>query len=563
MHVRKVKSLIRKIIGRPSNKPYTIDAVQKTINGYCITGWYFNDEVTSLSVQDKTGGEIQAKATSVPRDDVFSATGRRANGFELHVQTSADIENCVLIISLSTGVTLTEPLTLNEPLASSTAQLSIESTAPSSSGVKASCEYIIETSTHYYAVGWVIDEQKVHTFSLCDSNKNAVASFNAKLRIHRKDVAETFGQDSKARNSGFSAFFEKIQDTENTPTLLGFEYDGQSIELPIGTHYRATDDQMTNAKRLLNDWHPNSPTHLQKAKYFSDILSGIYPKDASAQVTRVDYHSQPTAPSVSLIIPLYGRYDFMRYQLSHFGLSDETKNCEVIYVVDDPKIAGNVAKLAQEMALISSQPFSILQLAKNLGYSKANNIGVAHAAAPIVALLNSDILPKSSDWLTKLTELAQEPQAGIVGARLLFEDDSMQHDGMAPMTLPEYSGLLFNDHPRKGWPKSLSPFAPIATECALLTAACWVLKKADFEAAGGFDTSYVLGDFEDSDLCLRMIEIGKTNYIRRDVELYHLERQSQNLVPTGRWKHNITILNAVKFNNQWQSTLKGLQEVEA
>ena len=70
---------------------------------------------------------------------------------------------------------------------------------------------------------------------------------------------------------------------------------------------------------------------------------------------------------------------------------------------------------------------------------------------------------------------------------------------------------------------------------------------------------YILGDFEDSDLCLKIEELGKRNMIRRDVELYHLERQSQNLVKPGRWKHNITVLNAIKYNNKWKSKLGDLE----
>jgi GT2 family glycosyltransferase len=174
--------------------------------------------------------------------------------------------------------------------------------------------------------------------------------------------------------------------------------------------------------------------------------------------------------------------------------------------------------------------------------------------------MNSDVLPKNGEWLDKMLAIASSDDAGIVGARLLFEDNTIQHDGMAPMTLAEYPGLLFNDHPRKGWPKGLvkntNPVAP----CDLLTAACWVMKKSLFEQLDGFDPIYVLGDFEDSDLCLKTLALGKTNYIRRDVELYHLERQSQNLVSSGGWKHNLTILNAVTFNQRWNDELQALDK---
>ena len=87
-----------------------------------------------------------------------------------------------------------------------------------------------------------------------------------------------------------------------------------------------------------------------------------------------------------------------------------------------------------------------------------------------------------------------------------------------------------------------------------------MIKKSDFEAVGGFDPIYILGDFEDSDLCLKIEELGKKNILRRDVELYHLERQSQNLVEPGRWKHNITVINAIKYNKKWKNKLSAMEE---
>ena len=145
--------------------------------------------------------------------------------------------------------------------------------------------------------------------------------------------------------------------------------------------------------------------------------------------------------------------------------------------------------------------------------------------------------------------------------RLLFEDNSLQHDGMAPVKVPEYSKIYVSDHPFKGWPVSLSPYPAEESECKLITAACMAIKKTVFEDVGGFSPEYVLGDFEDSDLCLKLNKAGYTNYIRRDAELYHLERQSQNLVESGRWKHNLTILNAITFNQKWTAELEEIAAV--
>ena len=114
----------------------------------------------------------------------------------------------------------------------------------------------------------------------------------------------------------------------------------------------------------------------------------------------------------------------------------------------------------------------------------------------------------------------------------------------------------------KGLPVSLSNKEKIPEACVLVTAACVAIKKSLFNSLNGFDPAYVLGDFEDSDLCLRAIDQGKINYICRDITLNHLERLSQNLVEPGDWKHKLTLLNANTYNQRWSKNLQTLFPVE-
>ena len=561
--MRKVKSLVKKLLGKPVHNPFTIDMVNKTANGFCVIGWFLKDDVVNVTVESATNS-IDAKCISVPRDDVEKSTGKKAEGFELHVTTDLPSSAFKFCATTKAGALLYAPLpNAQEETTLPASDTKIESAITSKNNIKAACEYIIETPSHFYVVGWVVDNQKASNFKMVDKKGNPIAEYIDGLRSNRKDVLDAFGDSHAAKNSGFNMLLKKLPGEHAKPYKLTFRVNDEDISLPIDSIYNASADPATNALRLLNNWYPHSPSHIKKADMFAEVLSAIFPANDEASVTRFNYNGTIDDPVASIIIPLYGRYDFMRYQLSNFSTGNQTENCEVIYVIDDPKIAPDVLKLAREMEIITSQSFSVLRLSKNVGFGKANNIGVKYASSDIIALLNSDILPKSPDWLDKLIETAKQPSTGIVGARLLFEDESIQHDGMAPMRLTEYPGLIFNDHPRKGWPKELSPYNESVEPCPLITAACWVMKKANFTAVGGFAPEYVLGDFEDSDLCLQMLELGLTNYIRRDVELYHLERQSQNLVKPGRWKHNITILNAIYFNKKWKATLEKMEEATA
>ena len=62
-----------------------------------------------------------------------------------------------------------------------------------------------------------------------------------------------------------------------------------------------------------------------------------------------------------------------------------------------------------------------------------------------------------------------------------------------------------------------------------VTGACLMIDSELYKRFGGLRGIYVQGDYEDSDLCLRLIEAGYENWYLPDVELYHLEGQSYAL----------------------------------
>ena len=67
---------------------------------------------------------------------------------------------------------------------------------------------------------------------------------------------------------------------------------------------------------------------------------------------------------------------------------------------------------------------------------------------------------------------------------------------------------------------------------------------------GGFDTDYVIGDFEDADLCFRIRALRLDCAVHEDAVLWHLERQSQG-TPGNFWRHNLTLVNAATFARRW------------
>ncbi|MBT42250.1 MAG: hypothetical protein CMF12_06960 [Idiomarina sp.] len=281
-------------------------------------------------------------------------------------------------------------------------------------------------------------------------------------------------------------------------------------------------------------------------------------QQAKSRIVR--YGESPGRPKVSVIIPLYGRYDFMRYQLSTFSADTAMQNVELIYVLDDPELEHEVAVTAHGLAKTFPQPFSVVFMDTNVGFGSANNHGAAYAQGELLLLLNSDIIPRSAGWLDVLCKQYESTSdAGVLGATLLYEDESIQHCGMVFTQEPNAPGITLNHHPHKGVPLALVSL-PSLRKSLLTTGACMLMRRELFEQVGGFDRHYVIGDFEDSDLCLSVAALGYQNYVSGVVTLFHLERLSQRLVSDDNWKQKLSFANACYQQQKWGAQLADLEQ---
>ena len=269
------------------------------------------------------------------------------------------------------------------------------------------------------------------------------------------------------------------------------------------------------------------------------------------------YGPAPSDPSISIIVPLYGRYDFAEYQMALFADDPEFRSVELIYVVDDPEILADFTNLCTDLYGMYQVPFVSISPGVNLGFAGANNFAAKMARGKYLLFLNSDVMPKRPLWCGELLRTYNSlPNPGVLGAKLLYEDGSVQHAGMAFRRYPDWGDLWINDHPYKG---QSSLGLEGVRESPAVTAACALVKAALFRKLGGFSEDYIVGDFEDSDLCLRASSAGRRNYIDLDVELYHVERQSQNRMGDDTWRTNLTLYNCWLHNSRWGEAIEGFE----
>lgn len=391
-------------------------------------------------------------------------------------------------------------------------------------------------------------------------SSNLLPLLNRKIR---PDVNEAFDHLPAKYKSGFYCFSSIKKESENLSILL-IEKTGKMANIPL-VERTAEDNEIEATQHVLADVEALNSNLIQcYENHIMPALHGIWANrvmqpDSNA-IKEYHYGTIPDNPSCSVIVPLYGRCDFVLHQISQFNKDETLGGMELIYVLDDPRIEQELLTLCEDVAKLYPVPFKVITGGKNLGYAGANNFGVSQAKSSKLLLLNSDVIPSENGWLNRmLDKYDRSENIGAMGVKLVFEDETIQHIGMAFSQSSQFAGIWLNEHPYKGMPATLVPKIDFK-QSNTVTAACLMIDKEKFLEVGGFETCYILGDFEDSDLCLKLIKEGYSNYVLGTEKLYHLERQSQSLVDQGDWKFKLTLFNGWQHTVRWNNTINEIRE---
>jgi glycosyltransferase involved in cell wall biosynthesis len=159
---------------------------------------------------------------------------------------------------------------------------------------------------------------------------------------------------------------------------------------------------------------------------------------------------------------------------------------------------------------------------ESFNYSEAINRGAARAGGDVLLLLNDDMELITPDWIEQFLGFLQEPDVGAVGGKYYYEDDGIQHAGVATVGTPSH---LFHQVPR-GTTRMLGTHLTVTREVTALTAACLAVRRGNYLAVGGF-TEQLPSNYNDIDFCLKLRSRGLRNIWTPHVELYHFESQSR------------------------------------
>lgn len=410
-------------------------------------------------------------------------------------------------------------------------------------------------------VGWLL--QSPGSTVWIEDEKGHCYTLEGAFRRYRQDVLDAVGHEiaHAAVDSGFLARLNGLEGGSllrlKTVSELGVHVlaEIRCGELPA--------DPVAAARWLFTISTPASELHRRMPLFDAHVIGTLQQNRqagwAALPVHTVQLGNTPVKPRVSIVIPLYGRTDFVEHQLIEF--SKDTwlqQNAEILYVVDDPQLVEPFTAQAQTLHRLYKLPFKWVWGSTNRGFSGANNLGAQVAQGEYLAFLNSDAFPQKPGWLEALVQvLATRKEIGAVGPRLVFADGSIQHGGIEFQRREEL-GVWVNHHPRMGLDPSLDPYKAL-TVLPCITGACMVMRRTDFDRVGQWDTGYLIGDFEDSDLCLKLRADGMQVAYLPTVQLTHLERQSFKLLGQDDFRSKVVIYNAVRHQTRWAKLLQTAQ----
>ncbi len=216
---------------------------------------------------------------------------------------------------------------------------------------------------------------------------------------------------------------------------------------------------------------------------------------------------------VSIIIPTRASRGLIRTCIDTLRRWTEYPDFEIVCVDDIPASDAATKRWLRENAdtVIAAEP--------SFNWSRYNNNAARSATGEYLLFLNDDVEIIEPDWLTVLVGEAQRREVGVVGARLLYPDGTVQHAGMF-LTRPWYARHAFR-HRHRDDPGYFG-LARTQRNVTGLTGACIITRRDVFEALGGFDEAHDIVN-NDLDFCLKARRAGLLCVYAPDATLIHHE----------------------------------------
>lgn len=349
-----------------------------------------------------------------------------------------------------------------------------------------------------------------------DWNPDLLRSTNyiSNLCVFRRDVLQAAGtgKGACAANRSYDLILRATSMLQ----------DHQICHIPKVLYHRQVSEEMDELAEA-ERWESG---RLALQAYLDIVVPGA---EAGKGIVRHTYkvrYPLTSHPKVSLIIPTRDGYDVLSQCIDSLFAKTLYPDYEIIVVDNQSREAKTLAYLEKIAQLRNVR---VIRYDAPFNFSAINNMAVREAEGDIVGFINDDVEIINEGWLDEMVRHAMRPEIGVVGAKLYFDNDTVQHAGVI------VSRNKIAGHAHKSYPRDASGYGGrlgVAQNYSAVTAACMIVHKALFEAVGGFEEAHLAVAFNDVDLCLKLENQGYRTLWTPFAEAYHHESVSRGLKDT-------------------------------
>ena len=280
------------------------------------------------------------------------------------------------------------------------------------------------------------------------------------------------------------------------------------------------------------------------AKHLKGINKAVKVEQIRPKLYRHFWPIPKPEPLVTLIIPTRDGYGILKACVDSILQKTTYKNYEIL-------IVNNQSQDQQTLNYLKELPrnyhnIRVLSYNKSFNYSALNNYAASKAKGSILGFINNDTEVITPDWLNIMVSHAARSEIGAVGTILYYPDGSIQHAG-----IKVENKLIENDH--QGEIKKTIDLHKFNLLESIrnpigVTAAALLIQKTLFHQVGGFNAKKFRIEYNDVDLCLKLIETNKYNIWLPHVELFHHESKTRNKLKSYDKNDYINIQKRIDIN---------------
>lgn len=253
-------------------------------------------------------------------------------------------------------------------------------------------------------------------------------------------------------------------------------------------------------------------------------------------------------PLISIIIPNKDHVEDLKKCMESIEQKSVYRNFEFV-IVENNSTEEETFQYYKELE--QKENVQVVYYKGGFNFSKINNFGAAYAKGEYLLLLNNDTEIINPECLEELLGYCMREDVGIVGAKLCYEDDTIQHAGVV-IGFGGMAGHAFIESSR--YDTGYMGRIMCAQDYSAVTAACMMTKKSVFNEVGGLTEELEVA-FNDIDYCLKVRELGKLVVYNPYAELYHYESKSRGMEDTPEKVERFNS-EVAKFCERWEEILR-------